>query len=231
MKKQKFTLIELLVSIALLSIIMLMLLQVFNSLQSAWKIQYSKSKVFENSRIVFDVLEKDIQSIVTCNLVDREIGLRVGGDQTSQGDSTNKFIVCFVSSIDPDDSAVSRLCEISYRFTTDQTYDDRNLLQRQIVSQADATYWDFFTLPENWWNNDASSQPWETVAAGVDSFRIFLFDSTGTPIPSGDSIIQPVQAIVNVTLYDDSLMGMGTESRQNYSKRSFSKVFYLSHIQ
>ena len=59
-----FTLIEILAAMAVLSILMLMLFMFFGSAQRAWSQTEATAEVFENGRIIFDILQRDLQSVV-----------------------------------------------------------------------------------------------------------------------------------------------------------------------
>jgi type II secretory pathway pseudopilin PulG len=59
-----FTLIEILAAMAVLSLLMLMLFQFFASAQRAWTNTSANTDVFENARVIFDVIQRDLESAV-----------------------------------------------------------------------------------------------------------------------------------------------------------------------
>lgn len=59
----RFTLIELIVSMAVFAILMLIIMSFFDSAQRVWTESYNKSTAYENARIAFDLIERDLQCI------------------------------------------------------------------------------------------------------------------------------------------------------------------------
>ena len=59
-----FTLIEMLAAMAVLSILMLMLFMFFGSAQKAWSHTEATAEVFENARVIFDIVQRDLQGSV-----------------------------------------------------------------------------------------------------------------------------------------------------------------------
>ena len=63
-RRNFFTLLELMVGMAVLSILMLMLFQFLISSQRTLNWSDSMWRIYENSRVVFDLLERDLQASV-----------------------------------------------------------------------------------------------------------------------------------------------------------------------
>jgi Tfp pilus assembly protein PilE len=61
--KIRFTLVELIVSMAVFAILMLIIMSFFDSAQRVWTESFSKSTAYENARIAFDLIERDLQCI------------------------------------------------------------------------------------------------------------------------------------------------------------------------
>jgi type II secretion system protein J len=58
-----FTLIELVVAMAIFSILMMILINIFTSAQKAWSTASARNEMTENARIAMDIMSRDIQSI------------------------------------------------------------------------------------------------------------------------------------------------------------------------
>ena len=73
-KMNHFTIVELLVGMSILSILMLMMFRFVISAQRMLDISDSTWGIYENSRVVFDLIERDLQSAVASS---------IGGDEIS----------------------------------------------------------------------------------------------------------------------------------------------------
>ena len=64
LKKSFFTIVELMVAMAIFAILMLILMQIFNSTQDVWKRTTVKSDSYENARIALNMIEADLMSAI-----------------------------------------------------------------------------------------------------------------------------------------------------------------------
>ncbi len=232
LERRRFTLVELMIAMSILSIMMGMLVYMLQSTQRNWKWQMNRTKIYQNSRLAFDLIERDIRAIVTSSVPNQEIGYYVFDHDC--GDATTSRVACFVSSTEPHDDATSRMCEITYRFHVDDSQPaTRFLLQRQLVSDNDPANWNFFNRPSQWHLNDNLSpdlaEP-ETVIGGVSEFSIHFYDRSGAKIAAGDSTAHPLRIVVNMELFDENLSGDEHEQMRIKTRRAFSKIFYLTQI-
>ncbi len=243
---RRFTLIELLVSMTILSIIIVILLYITQSAQTNWTNQEGRSKIYQNSRVVFDVLDRDFRSIQTSDISGQEVGFHIF-DHDSE-DVSKRNLICFVATIEPDVGATSRMVEVSYRFHRDPAAaNTRWILERQQVSNNDpAGNWDFFDTPANWHENDnvdpgppeVPPPPWETVAAGIEEFTLEVYAPGGSsPLAPGDYTTRPERVMVHLSIFDEALTGSlaGLPDTQAAkirlkTQRSFTKIIYLGNL-
>lgn len=64
LKKSFFTIVELMVAMAIFAILMLILMQIFNSTQDVWKRTTVKSDSYGNARIALNMIEADLMSAI-----------------------------------------------------------------------------------------------------------------------------------------------------------------------
>ena len=195
-----------------------MLFQFLISSQRTLNWSDSVWRIYENSRIVFDLIERDLQGCIVSSVPGSQIPFRIGDPgKPVDGVYDASLHMCFVSSTEPPDiTSNSRLCEISYRYhdsetTTPIAGNRPYTLYRQIIGDNDAlTDWDFYKS-DTWYNNDdvGTSSSYQKVVAGIRNFKMqFYFDGT-TPIdPTGgiDTTIKPTSVRVNFDLFDESLI-------------------------
>ncbi len=242
----RFSLIELLVAMTILVMMMGMMLYILATSQKNWKHQEGRTKLYNNSRIVFDLLERDIRSMVVSDVDGRKIGFHVYDHDST--DALKRNIACFVASTEPATGSTSRLCEIKYRFHSQQNQSDRFLLQRQQVSSVNSADWDFFNVPltagSEWYlNNSLSSPEFENVVGGVKRFSIQFYvqdPDTGSLILVDETntdqyaTTQPIQVIVNMELFEEEFSGSEFDNDPNLTRerrlRGFTKIFYLGHM-
>ena len=228
-----FTLLELLVGMTVLTILMLMLFQFLISSQRTLNWSDSMWRIYENSRVIFDLIEQDLQACVTSSLPGEEIPFFMGDEETgiTWGDALK---IAVVSSTNPPDiDATSKLCEISYRYHSDissiigenQPY----VLYRKIVSNANED-WDYLTS-DTWYDNDHPNSPdFQKVVGGVKNFEIKYFYNSETEydVPDGgtDTSVKPTSIRIMFDLFDENLTD-ASESVQNQTKRGFYKEIDL----
>ena len=64
LKRSFFTIVELMVAMAVFAILMLILMQIFNSTQDVWKRTTVKSDSYENVRVALNMIEADLMSAI-----------------------------------------------------------------------------------------------------------------------------------------------------------------------
>lgn len=224
-----FSLTELLIAMAILSIMMLLLFQYLVATQQAFSLSDSTSRIYENSRVAFEVIERDLTTMVTSHYPGEAIGYYVGNPDPL--DATNCLDACLVCSREPLDDASNRLAEISYQHHNDpREPDTRWILGRQMVSSNDSVNWDFFNLPGNWYRNGTEQNRFQKVIGGVSAFGLIFYDSADNMITLGsDTTTSPSRVVINLSLFDERLANSPEVVRAK-TERSFSKVLFLDQI-
>lgn len=192
-------------------------------------------RIYENSRVVFDLLERDLQASVVSSKAGQKIPFFMGAPDPN--DQDNAIQLSFIASIDPPDSnATSRLCEITYRFHEDSNLtnpalvDSDNLkytLYRQVVHNGPSTSgdWDFDTNPA-WYQNNGLGSQFYKVVDGIQNLSIdFFFNSpVAHSVPAGGEVItnKPTSVRVTFDLYDAGLED-APDAIKNQTLRGFYK--------
>lgn len=216
---------------AVLSIMMLLLFQFLVATQQTWALSESSSRIYENSRVAFDLIERDLLTAVTSRLPAQEIGIYIG--DPTPNDAANSLHTCFVSSREPVDSANARLVEISYEHHIDpDTPASRYVLQRKLTTADDAANWDFYGRPADWHKNEKVPVvgTFERVVGGLASFSMEFYDDNDTVIAADtDTIVRPGRVVINMELFDEFLIDAPPAARRA-TQRAFTKVLFLNQI-
>ena len=61
-RKQRFTIVEVLVAMAVFSILMLLIMQIFGSMQNVWTTTANRTETYQNARVIMDMIATDLQS-------------------------------------------------------------------------------------------------------------------------------------------------------------------------
>lgn len=239
-RRQAFSLIELMISMTILSVMVLLLLQFLASTQQLWRINRTNIRIYENSRVAFEVVERDMRSVMTSEITDKQVGFYINSAYDSSSASTS--LVCtFVSSVEHFDTADSRLCEVSYKFHTDQGATRSTLtpsaydFARQMTCDNDADNWNFTGRPGTWYINNASSSggpaSFEEVISGVESmeFKFYDEDDSAVAVDGQGNMTIPYRVEVNMVLFDESMANAPAAVRYS-TRRSFTKILYLGDL-
>ena len=219
---------------ALVSVLTLFLLRSLVASQKIWSLTDGVSRIYENSRVTFDLLENDLTAMTTSTVAGAEIGCYIGTQSPTTADDSLLF--CVVSSTEPDNESASRLCEISYRFHRDegsQSAIKPYTLVRQLITEVDTENWDFLNRPDEWYlnNNEPSAyNDFETVIRGVDSVEVRFYDSEDNQMSGNRSTTtRPNKVVLDLILFDETMIG-APEAKRHQTRRAFTKVFYLNPI-
>ncbi len=226
-----FTLIELMVSMAVLAVMMLMLFGFLVATQRAWSLSETTGRIYENARIAFDIVERDLLSSTVCAVPGEEIGFYVGAPNPD--DSGDCLHACFVASHEPIEDNRCRLVEISYRYHHDPNVPATQYqLFRQMTSDLDTANWDFYRREPNWFRNDKLpvTSTYEKMVGGVAEFELLFYTNSDSLIaPGTDTTVSPSRAVINLVLFDELLVDAPDTVRLQH-QRSFSKVLFLDRI-
>ncbi len=77
MKNKKFTIIELILSVVIFSIMMVMMMEFFNTATKTMKSSNSSTQLFERARLIFSEVENDLMTIYASDLLKQKIPFSV----------------------------------------------------------------------------------------------------------------------------------------------------------
>jgi len=219
-----FTLIEVLAAMAVLSLLMLMLFQFFGSAQRAWSNTEANNEVFENARVVFDLLQRDLQ-----------------GARARQNDIPSQNISFYWSctssnaqlhfvSTGADDGALN---EVGYVWATTPTSDPNVFtLLRAAVGFSSTSGADPYLARSGRPTNTSDYQP---VVDGVVGFALSCSPTTYSQ--STEQTTLPDGVMVQITLLDKKsyelwtrlpVSGTPRDDLVARKGRTFSKIIPLS---
>ena len=146
-KPRRFTLLELIIAIGIFLVMLLLLMKFFSAASTVWVADTSQSRVNENARLLFKVIEQDLRQAVASDQAEKEIPFFV--------DNNADQMPTFVSAIGRPSIGKydSELAEVSYRSIECEVDDSLggkekvNFLQRQVIfshiAQAPNSDWNF----------------------------------------------------------------------------------------
>ncbi|NOY79554.1 MAG: hypothetical protein GXP31_00985 [Kiritimatiellaeota bacterium] len=241
MRKTRFTLIEILAAMAVLTVLMAMVFTFFASAQKAWSITDTNTRIYENARVVFDLISRDLQ----CALASKESGREIPfyqafGTDFDPNNWNKRLALYFVTVAPPTTTAQTQICEVGYQLYTGSASShsgDRYWLRRSRTCDSDGAVWNFYGVTavagalspggSNW--TDIGATGTQKVIPGVESIRFDLFPAT-TWNASQTRNELPKAVRVTITLFDPKLMNVPDPVRNaeiEKSKRTFSKLIFL----
>jgi type II secretory pathway component PulJ len=251
MRKRHFTLMELMAAMAVLVIMMGFLFKFITASQDLWSASDRNARIYENSRVFFELLQRDLSTAVASDTLGEEIGFWIA---PCAGNSAADFLA-FVSQSPSAGAAGSdaNLWEIHYRWGDEnEPQGVRYLIRRAAIGNRDdgssgttAAYvqWDFYgdtttTTPPTWVSTvDAVSpadDPWQEVIDGVEKLDVAYVDDSGTGTWTSPSHKHelPKAVKVSLTLIDQSIVDLNLpadieKKRLDASRRTFTKVIFL----
>ena len=123
--KHSFTLLELLVAMAVFSMMMAILFRFIDIAQSAWTNSASRSMVYENARLAFDLIGRDLQSSYYSE--DTIPFWHKAATDSSWGENRNESLAFIATTnIPPFDNCDSKFCEVKYQLYYADNHDDAN---------------------------------------------------------------------------------------------------------
>lgn len=211
----RFSALELLVAMTLVSIVTIMLVRFFSNMQNAWRYSVNATAVYEDSRIAFDVIMRDLQTAIA--QVDYSVSQEIRFHQP------NKYTLWFVAVSGENEDAPCNLAEIGYRFKDDE-------LQRAAVD-CTCSAWNVYGD-----RDDASDQRgYQRLIDGVEDVTFSCVNRAGNIyMPDNDPEL-PYAVTVQLTLIDrqtqKSSEKMPEEAAAELKKkmsRSFRKTIQVS---
>ena len=215
-----FTLIEMLAAMAVLSILMLMLFQFFGSAQKAWSSTEANAEVFENARVIFDIVQRDLQGAVARlnDIPDQNIAFNWASTPSSDAH-------LWLVSAGADDGSLN---EVGYQWTTTGTADAYTLRRASVDVTHGAD-------PYVARRDPPGATGYQPVADGVINFVLSCSPISYT---AGEKPTLPDAVMVQMTLLDKKsfdlwtrLTGAPKADLATRKARTFSKVILLGSRQ
>lgn len=222
-RKMSFTLLELIVAMAIFTMMMAVLFRFIDLSQRAWVDSSNRSMVYENARLAFDLISRDLQSSYYSK--DTIPFWHKGATDLAWGDNRNESLA-FISttSTPPYDNCDSKFFEIKYQLHFAEHHNDKNegWLMRSAtgdhIDPADGgggnTKWNYhsnFDMSRNsassaFTGDDTSSEAYSGVIPYVIDMSFICLNNDGTVIPAdmtGTSATNfPSSVVVTLTLMD-----------------------------
>ena len=225
-RHRAFTLVELLAAMAIFVVMLTMVFAMLASAQKAWSAVDRNIRIYENARVLMDVITRDLQAAVASDSTGQEIPFCVF-DPDSSDDK-----LAFVASAHAGDNAEARLCEIQYSHATSGAHSDvfRRSITPDHTSGGENADWNFYNFVddpggrETWWTD---RENFHRVIEGVEDITFACYDDAGAMTNyavSEDHLPSIVR--VTFTLYDPNLADAPTVVRER-TLRSFSKIIFL----
>ncbi len=214
-----FTLVELIVAMATFSILMLVMIQFFGTAQGAWRTSDANTRIYENARIAFEIIKRDLRSAAACNRTGEEIPFTIGATADR---------LSLVTAVPTTQDAKSELCEVHYALS------GNSLLRNRVCDSSSS--WNFFGKKDASWVDAPTAG--DELIPGVTDFRVTcrmagvvsgVTDSSGKVLPSQTLNTLPLAVEVTMTLVDERLNPATTPTAKlNQTKRTFTRTFFLN---
>jgi len=215
--RRAFTLIEMLIAMSILACLMLVLFKFFGNVQTAWSTSINTTELYENARVVLDVITRDLQSAVARanDIPGQHIRFR-------QEDANSLW---FVTAGNPSAAANSSLVEVGYRLSNDQ-------FERAFVDDTNAA-WNIYGA-----RDDADDQDgYQKVIDCVLEQEFVCYDATMTeymPDTLNEETNLPTMISIILTLMDarsyelrGRLPPAQRQDLEQQTSRTFRKTVYL----
>jgi len=226
-RSARFTLLELLVAMSILVMLMTLLLNIIQRAQSIWVLERKKTEIYENARVLFELVSRDLQGLVASEKPEVRYMLNLGYDVLDatppKFESQYDVRAAFVTSSGIGYAPVfpgkdqSDLVEVVYLL-------EKEGLQRHVTSDRDLVLdtwdvrYDFYGASTMDWVKTKTIDRYDTILEGVESFDIWFFrdgatvnevdtiitDSMAVTPDLPDSFEMPVRARIQVVLIDSN---------------------------
>ncbi len=253
--KKFFSLIELIVVMGVFAILLLLTSIVFSTAQKAWTKSSGNTTTFENVRIAFEIITRDIQSIYY-----KKNKIPFWYKRQSGTDEFSNESIDFVAKTElPPEGATSSLCEVRYQLyhTNDYSEENAGWLMRSVTGNKSSngsnnSKWNFYknltvglTGDTNAFtaNND-SGDSYQKLIPCVTNLSFSCYDENGNIVTgTTDAVIQlPFSIEVNINILDDDDWNKwvvinnntGTETQEaeafrKQNERTFTKTILIGN--
>lgn len=216
-----FSLTELIVSMAVLSVLMLAMMNFFSAAQNAWTGAVKKNDTYQNAQLVFDIMEKDIQSIC--------YGAEFPFYHKDQNNIGDEDIIAFVSTtpLRPNKDYKIPYFEIKYKANDDTD----GWFSRAVTDDQDSSTFDFNS------NVDFhDSGDYKEIIPGVVSLKFYCLGTDGSLLATEDydgwipPFIRVEMQLMNENDYK-TYSNMPSSAQDDFKERNartFAKTFDLT---
>jgi len=210
-----FTLIEVVVAMTVFSIMMLVMIRIFLSAQTAWSKASARTEMFENARLAMDLMARDLQSAYYEN-GKVPFWLKEFNDAASSGGSGEfrNELLCFVSTTPVPQSSnnSSRQFEVGYQLYYCENHANANAgwLMRSVTGDTSGAKWNFYR--DNDWtanpvvSKDNAATAFTTTEASRDAFQKLIpfvteldFTALRQRVNAGNPELEEIIATNNTT--------------------------------
>lgn len=217
--QNRMTIVEVIVAMGVLAIIMSVLIGMVNGMNKVAVRQRAQAEIYEQQRLVFDILTRDLSAIYTS---DRP-GLVVYQNLPQTGTNPvclGRFVTS--SGIGQEENDRSSLLEVGYFW-----FQDDSTLYRAYTSTHDLSgsvngTWDFYnaTTVNTAMNDDGATgfEDASILATNVNSVRVTYYSNDGSEFLLTDTSALPAYAEFQFSIYDKEL---GAD--EDWSNRDITK--------
>jgi hypothetical protein len=233
-RRQPFTVVELVVTVAVLIIMMGILVRFVSQAQFAWNQSRTNVRMYEGARLFFDVIGRDLQSMVTSDDLGQTINYSV-----DNGELPADWFLAFVTAsgigsrtIDP-----AKIMEVGYSFANNEI--TRTMTRSGVINVGGgptgnngAGYfadWDFLNASAGTWTNPGTNAESSVVISGVRSVSVQAWSDSLTVVDDAadDTTKAPIRVSVTLSFFDPKMEPL-PESKQNKSLRTITKTIFIN---
>ena len=223
--RQGFTLIELVVAMAVFSVIMLVMMSLFGSVQKVWTTSIGRSSLYDNARLAMDLVSRDLQSAYYAKDI-----TPFAVDKTADNGA-----IAFISATDipQNDKRTSPYSEVKYKI-------DSGWLKRSVTSNKDDsgnanTNWDY-SDPAKFSTAFNTSEPFHKVVPYLTSlsFATYKLDGSDCPNDQFPAIVKVQMSFLGKNSYakwkalSDAGASNANEYKENH-EHTFTKIIFLGN--
>ena len=226
-RRQPFTVVELVVTVAVLIIMMGILVRFVSQAQFAWNQSRTNVRMYEGARLFFDVIGRDLQSMVTSDDPGQQINYSV-----ANGELPPDWFLAFVtaSGIGSKTTDPAKLMEIGYSFANNEI--TRTMTRSGINTGLGNGYfddWDFLNASAGTWANIGLSAESSVVISGVRSVSVQAWSDSLTVVDDAadDTTKTPTRVTVTLSFFDPKMEPLPT-AKQNKSLRTITKTIFIN---
>lgn len=218
-----FTLIELLASMAILSLIMVMLFSAFEQINRAWLQGENRVETFTQARAVLDLMSRELSQAIATSKI------------TFHGED---HAVYFIAPVNADHTGAGNqadLCEVGYVFVN-TPITQPTTLTRHLTESIDSE-WDFYGNA-TWWTSSHSSRDATLANGSILKLSFQYLNANGTLIttPITDTKV-PYAIVISLDAVDSRTLerlkavkdptGQSSPQIKNPAVRNFTTTVYL----